>query len=147
MTFEVEKTIELTVVSPVVEQTTVSVSSDSGSINTETNSIFLDDVERVVEISITKDLIETQSVVMGLMGPRGFPGVSEDEKVYSKRTDFITDELLYRGEAAPGSIESDPVWRIRKIAISLDGDVSEEWADGNANFDNIWADRLTLPYG
>lgn len=146
MTFEVEKTIELTVVSPVVEQTTVSVSSDSGSINTETNSIFLDDVERVVEISITKDLIETQSVVMGLMGPRGFPGVSEDEKVYSKRTDFITDELLYRGEAAPGSIESDPVWRIRKIAISLDGDVSEEWADGNANFDNVWADRLTLIY-
>ena len=146
MTFEVEKTIELTVVSPVVEQTTVSVSSDSGSINTGTNSIFLDDVERVVEISITKDLIETQSVVMGLMGPRGFPGVSEDEKVYSKRTDFITDELLYRGEAAPGSIESDPVWRIRKIAISLDGDVSEEWADGNANFDNVWADRLTLIY-
>lgn len=146
MTFEVEKTIELTVVSPVVEQTTVSVSSDSGSINTETNSIFLDDVERVVEISITKDLIETQSVVMGLMGPRGFPGVSEDEKVYSKRTDFITDELLYRGEAAPGSIESDPVWRIRKIAISLDGDVSEEWADGNANFDNVWADRLALIY-
>lgn len=146
MTFEVEKTIELTVVSPVVEQTTVSVSSDSGSINTETNSIFLDDVERVVEISITKDLIETQSVVMGLMGPRGFPGVSEDEKVYSKRTDFITDELLYRGEAAPGSIESDPVWRIRKIAISLDGDVSEEWADGNANFDNVWADRLALTY-
>lgn len=146
MTFEVEKTIELTVVSPVVEQTTVSVSSDSGSINTETNSIFLDDVERVVEISITKDLIETQSVVMGLMGPRGFPGVSEDEKVYSKRTDFITDELLYRGEAAPGSIESDPVWRIRKIAISLDGDVSEEWADGNANFDNVWADRLALFY-
>ena len=146
MTFEVEKTIELTVVSPVVEQTTVSVSSDSGSINTGTNSIFLDDVERVVEISITKDLIETQSVVMGLMGPRGFPGASEDEKVYSKRTDFITDELLYRGEAAPGSIESDPVWRIRKIAISLDGDVSEEWADGNANFDNVWADRLTLIY-
>ncbi len=106
----------------------------------------MDDVERVVEISITKDLIETQSVVMGLMGPRGFPGVSEDEKVYSKRTDFITDELLYRGEAAPGSIESDPVWRIRKIAISLDGDVSEEWADGNANFDNVWADRLTLIY-
>ena len=146
MTFEIEKTIELTVVSPVVEQTTVSVSTKSGTINTESNSIFLDEVARVNEISITKDIVETQTVVMGLMGPRGFPGVSEDEKVYSKRTDFITDELLYRGEADPGSIESDPVWRIRKITISLDGDVSEEWADGNANFDNVWADRLALTY-
>lgn len=146
MTFEVEKTIELTVVSPVVEQTTVSVSVDSGTLNTETNSIFLDDVARVAEISITKDLIETQTVIMGMMGPRGLPGISEDEKVYSKRTDFITDELLYRGEADPGTLETDSNWRIRKITIAFDGDVTEEWADGNANFDNVWAERLALTY-
>ena len=146
MTFEIEKTIELTVVSPVVEQTTVSVSTKSGTINTESNSNFLNEVARVNEISITKDIVETQTVVMGLMGPRGFPGVSEDEKVYSKRTDFITDELLYRGEADPGTLETDSSWRIRKITIALDGDVTEEWADGNANFDNVWADRLALTY-
>lgn len=146
MTFEVEKTIELTVVSPVVESTTVSVSSDSGSINTETNSIFLNDVDRVAEISITRDIVESQTVVMGLMGPRGFPGVPEDEKVYSKRIDFVTEDILYRGEANPGALESAPVWRIRKITIAPDGDVSEEWADGDANFDNIWADRPILNY-
>ncbi|HOC67113.1 MAG TPA: hypothetical protein PKG62_06945, partial [Methanothrix soehngenii] len=48
-----------------------------------------------------------------------------------KRIDFITGDLLYRGEAAVGSAESVPVWRIRRIAFNpLDGDVTEQWAEG-----------------
>lgn len=69
-----------------------------------------------------------------------------EEEVYSKRVDFINDNLLYKGEAAVGALESATVWRIRKIVIGSDGDVTETYADGDANFDNAWTDRLTKVY-
>jgi hypothetical protein len=71
---------------------------------------------------------------------------TDEEMPYSKRVDFITDNELYKGEAAVGSSEADPLWRIRKLTIGLDSDVTEVWADGNANYDNVWADRLTYTY-
>lgn len=74
-------------------------------------------------------------------------GLSEgDEIVYSKRVDFINDNDLYKGEAAVGSLESNAVWRIRKITLSSDGDVTETWAAGTSDFDKIWANRLSLSY-
>lgn len=92
-------------------------------------------------------LVETSTptvVVTGLMGP---PGISEEEIMYSKRIDFISDYEIYKGDASVGSSESAGVWRIRKIIISnVDSDVTELWASGNANFDKVWADRLSLIY-
>ena len=74
-------------------------------------------------------------------------GLAEgDEIVYSKRIDFITDNELYKGEAAVGSAESSSVWRIRKITIAGDSDITEVWASGTSTFDKIWADRATLIY-
>jgi hypothetical protein len=73
-------------------------------------------------------------------------GTSEEDMAFSKRIDFINDNELYRGEAAPGSAESSAAWRIRKITISPDGDVTEMWAGGNSNFDKAWTDRATLVY-
>jgi len=70
----------------------------------------------------------------------------EEEVVYSKRVDFISDLLLYRGEGSPGILTSAPTWRVRRITIAVDGDVTEEWADGNADFDKIWDDHLSLSY-
>jgi hypothetical protein len=82
-------------------------------------------------------------VSSGIIGPAG---VTEDDIMYAKRTDIVTDTLIYRGEATVGSLEVDPVWRIRKVLIGIDGDVSETWALGTANFTNSWSDRLTLIY-
>lgn len=65
---------------------------------------------------------------------------------YSARTDFSTDFLIYKGEAAPGSSNTDPVWRIHRLTIGDDGDVIEEWAVGTAVFDKRWSDRLTYSY-
>ncbi len=79
-------------------------------------------------------------------GPQGAPGVSEDEMVYSTRVDFVTDTLLYRAEAAVGSLNSAAAWRIRRITIGSDQDVTTEWAEGNADFDKIWNDRADLEY-
>jgi hypothetical protein len=72
---------------------------------------------------------------------------SEEDTMYSKRIDFINDSTLYRGEAAVGSYENLEVWRIRKIAMSsIDGDITETWASGNALFNKIWVDRTTYTY-
>jgi hypothetical protein len=55
-------------------------------------------------------------------------------------------QVLYKGEAAAGSITSGALWRIQEITIQTDGDVAILWADGNTNFDNIYDDRLGLSY-
>ena len=65
---------------------------------------------------------------------------------YSTRTDFASDFLIYKGEAAPGSSNNDPFWRIHRLTISNDGDVTEEWAIGTAVFDKRWSDRLYYSY-
>jgi len=63
------------------------------------------------------------------------------------RVDFITDNLLYRGEAPAGTADAASGWRIRKITIgAVDGDVIETWADGNSNYDNVWDNRLSYTY-
>lgn len=101
------------------------------------------------EYSILVEVPRTSLVVTGIMGPPGPPGpssISEDDTMYSKRVDFVSDIELYKGEADVGSPESSPVWRIRKITIDSDSDVTEVWASGNANFDKVWADRAALSY-
>lgn len=73
-------------------------------------------------------------------------GASEEEMPYSKRIDFISDDVLYKGEAEVGALENDPVWRIRKVTIGLDGDVTEIWANGSSSFSHEWVDRLGYAY-
>ena len=87
-------------------------------------------------------------VAVGLPGPRGPAGPSggEEEAVYAKRVDMQSDTLLYRGEAAVGTLDATPAWRIRRITIALDGDVTEQWADGSAEFNKAWLDRETITY-
>jgi hypothetical protein len=82
--------------------------------------------------------------VQGPMGPTGPPG--EEEMTYSKRVDWVSDSVLYKGEAAVGSGESAAVWRIRKIVLGADDDVTETWAEGVATFTHAWTDRLTKVY-
>lgn len=78
-------------------------------------------------------------------GTRWISG-SDEDMAYSKRVDFVTDTLFYRGEAVPGTQPNEPAWRIRRLTVAADCDVIEEWANGNANFDKVWDDRLILTY-
>lgn len=71
---------------------------------------------------------------------------SDEEMPYAKRIDFITDNELYRAEAAVGTLDSSPGWRIRKIVIGADNDVTETWAAGSALYDKIWDSRLSYTY-
>lgn len=64
----------------------------------------------------------------------------------SRRSDFVGESLIYRGEAAPGAGESAAVWRIKRIQFGADGDITEMWANGKADFVNAWDDRGGLVY-
>ena len=61
-----------------------------------------------------------------------------------------TPNVIYRGEAQPGALTSAAAWRIQEITITTDGggndDIATLWADGDANFDNIWDNRAALSY-
>ena len=70
----------------------------------------------------------------------------EEEVAQAKRVDFITDNLLYRGEADPGTLDSESAWRIRRIIIGEDNDITEEWVDGSAKYSYVWNSRLTYNY-
>lgn len=87
-------------------------------------------------------------IAAGLPGPRGLTGPSggEDEAVFAKRVDFVGDSTIYRGEAAVGTTDAQPLWRIRRISLAGDGDVTEEWAGGSAAFDKSWDDRAAEGY-
>ena len=54
------------------------------------------------------------------------------------------DTISYVGEAVAGSSHLDPVWRIKKLDTTTGTIIT--WADGNNNFDNIFADRESLNY-
>lgn len=69
-----------------------------------------------------------------------------EEVMFSKRVDFINDNLLYKAESAAGTLDSSPLWRISKVVIENDGDVIETWAEGTASFDKIWTNRLSYTY-
>lgn len=68
----------------------------------------------------------------------------------SRRSDFVGETIIYRGEAVPGAAESAAVWRIKRIEFitGVDGksDIDEKWAAGSAGFTNVWSDRAILGY-
>jgi hypothetical protein len=110
-------------------------------------------VEEPVNLTLTEEAANVaveESVIYFVseaeQGPQGPPGVVEEDMMYSKRIDFISDNLLYRGEAAVGSLTSAESWRIRKIEVGVDGDITETWANGSASFSQIWDNRSLLTY-
>lgn len=130
---------------PVNEQTILEVGSTP-------SEVVLEDESTTVETTLqeTPVVVATYQPTVytaGIQGPPGPPGPAGDEGVmYAKRVDFISDNLLYKGEAVPGSATSDAVWRIRRVTIGSDNDVTEEWANGSDAFTNIWDNRASLSY-
>lgn len=50
----------------------------------------------------------------------------------------------YYGWALPGIAESAAEWRIARWTVANVSGLL--WADGNTDFDNVWADRASLTY-
>lgn len=60
------------------------------------------------------------------------------------RVDTSANPILYLGEAAPGTLDSQALWRIQRIDTTAV--IKIEWADGNDYFDNVWDNRAALSY-
>lgn len=93
---------------------------------------------------VVQEIVSTIIVAQGPAGPMGPSGTGETMP-YSKRTDFVDSDTIYKGEAAPGSVDTDPVWRISKL-LFVGEDIIETWAEGNADFNHVWSDHLILVY-
>lgn len=63
---------------------------------------------------------------------------------------FIYDEvnttLAYLGLAAPGTATSAALWLIQKLDLGPGSSLAISFADGNAEFDNVWDNRASLVY-
>lgn len=70
--------------------------------------------------------------------------LSTDTASYAVVLDEYSSTETYVGEAAPGSSQSDPVWRIKKVDTS--SGVTVTWAEGSSDFSNRWDQRLSLSY-
>jgi len=109
---------------------------------TEQNVVVFD--ESSVVVSETEEVL---LVFAGEQGPPGPPGAAAGEELpYAERTDFVGDDLIYRGYAEPGVAESASTWRIKRLDIGVDGDVTTTWAGGTADFVNAWDDRASYIY-
>lgn len=60
------------------------------------------------------------------------------------------DRVIYAGKSSSKQGEENlPIWCIKKITIANVNNIQtvvEQFADGDMNYDNIWADRATLNY-
>lgn len=67
-----------------------------------------------------------------------------DDAPPAKRIDFVSDTVFYQGQAAAGSDEGAPVWRIARIVLTDDGGVTTLASAGA--YACAWADRATYTY-
>lgn len=86
---------------------------------------------------------EVKTTLLIGQGPSGPPG--GEEMKYTKRIDFVGNNVIYKGEAAPGTLQDAPNWRIRRLTI-INEDIIEEWADGTAEMNKVWSSRDTYSY-
>ena len=73
--------------------------------------------------------------------------------VYAVRlenTNAAPTKITYIGEAAPGSLNGDAVWRIKKITetdhAGFDPDITVEWCNGSDSFSNLWNGHAGFSY-
>ena len=143
---DIDVTVEEIVIESDVEVLQVIANVEEQALTFDVEDVTI--INNVAESAIVID-VEPQEFSFDI-GEAGPPGQSaEDLMPYSLRFDDEGD-AAYTGWAAPGALETDPVWRIRKRVLVTDAngyvDYQDLWADGDSNFDNVWADHLTLTY-
>ena len=58
----------------------------------------------------------------------------------------LDNKLIYVGSAKAGSLQSDPVWRIKKRVFSGQNLTEVLYAGGNGQFINVWDNRELYSY-
>ena len=105
---------------------------------------FLDDIDKD-SAKIDGMFLQYQVATNKWIGTEGGDIVIQ----YSKEVDFVdASDLIYVGEALPGSTTASASWRIKKIDLNVgtDSDIGIRYADGDSNFNNVWDNHLSLTY-
>ena len=71
-------------------------------------------------------------------------GVGTAQK-YTRLID-VDGSFTYIGEADPGTAEASATWRIKRLFENPNGDLTILWANGSADFDKAWTNRLSFSY-
>ena len=124
----------------------VEVSTPSTSVEEVANEGYVTTIENISSISVDNEYVNL--IEVGMQGPVGPAGPGGSQTPYDARSDTLSDTLVYRGEAAVGSPEAAPVWRVRRIAITYGAVIATktEYASGSQAFTTAWSDRYTQPY-
>lgn len=80
---------------------------------------------------------------------RDFPIAMDGGQFLTTRTATVEeggDQYFYLGYAHPGTLETEAVWMIQRVAVAADDSTTTLFAGGEALFNQIWADRATLTY-
>lgn len=107
----------------------------------QTECLVIDPPAELAVVEIAAEVVEI--VEIAEQGPAGPTG--GESMPYAKRVDAVGESIIYKGEAVPGSAESDPAWRISRITLAGD-DLVEEWASGTAAFVHAWSAREGYEY-
>lgn len=62
------------------------------------------------------------------------------------RYDVASSTVSYIGKAKLGTPTSSAGWKIKRLTTDAAGGVVVEYADGDAEFDNVWDNRANLVY-
>lgn len=58
-----------------------------------------------------------------------------------------SNQVVYKGDAGPGTAKSYAGWRISKFTYDANGNVTDiQWAGGTNTFSQIWNNRAVLVY-
>lgn len=94
---------------------------------------------RTDRVTLPKSVQVYQQVTAGSGGSRKMD--------YETIVDEANDTTTYVGYAKPGYADTSQAnWKIKRIRISGTETIIE-FADSNADFDNVWDDRASLDYG
>jgi hypothetical protein len=62
------------------------------------------------------------------------------------RLDVASSTVTYVGKAVVGASTAAASWKVFRMTTASDGDLTIEYADGDADFDNVWDNRAGLSY-
>ena len=80
---------------------------------------------------------------------RNFQTTMDSASFLTARTASVMEgatQHIYIGSAHPGSNESDPVWMVKRVSIFVDESTTTLFADGQADFKQVWSNRASLSY-
>lgn len=87
---------------------------------------------------------EDKKLAADVVGDRYF--LQHMNRALATRYVAVNSALAYAGEAEPGAMGSEPVWRIKRLDTAANGDVIVLYANGTASFDKVWDERASYSY-